>query len=122
MGSKKQNQPLSKTKSTPLVGQFFHSIKDGGVNWQGNVIGNPEPGWYLVQLYEWLLGEPNVQRLVKFEDMTGWLFYDTTEQMQFSYEYGVAREGGPFRTTKDTAPPPLPLTPEDTKVRFMKKM
>ena len=34
-----------------LVGQYFHSIEDGYLQWQGTVIGNPEPGWYLLQLF-----------------------------------------------------------------------
>ena len=86
-------------KTTAFVGMYFHSIgKDSGkVEWQGMVIGNPEPGWYLLQLFEWAMGEPNVCRLVLIEDMEHWLFYDTAAAMKFSYEHGAAREGGPFR-------------------------
>jgi hypothetical protein len=87
----------TKKQDTNLIGQFFHSIEDGKINWQGVVIGNPLPGWYLVQLYEWLMGEPNVQRLVKIEEMHTWLFYDSSESMVYSYDHGVAREGGPYR-------------------------
>jgi hypothetical protein len=97
----KKATPINDQK-TELVGQFFHSIKDGQVHWQGSIIGNPEPGWYLLQLYEWGFGQPNVQRLVKIEDMAGWLFYDTTEGMQYSYDHGVAREGGPYRKEMKT--------------------
>jgi hypothetical protein len=88
----KQKVNINKSNvSTALVGQFFHSIQNGKLEWQGNVIGNPEAGWYLVQLFEWLMGEPNVQRLVRFEDMTEWFFYDDAEQMIYSYEYGAAK-------------------------------
>lgn len=82
-----------------LIGQFFHSIgKDTGkIQWQGCIIGNPEPGWYLVQLFEWAMGEPNVRRLVRIEDMEGWLFYPDGEAMTHSYEYGIARAGGNYR-------------------------
>ena len=48
-----------------LKGHFFHSYnKDGLVEWQGKVIGNPEPGIYLVQLYEWLVGAESCRKLV----------------------------------------------------------
>jgi hypothetical protein len=39
------------------------------------VIGEPHPGWYLVQLFDWTSGEPTLQRLVPIEKMIGWLFY-----------------------------------------------
>jgi len=95
----------SKTKSaaavasSALLGQFFHSIgkDDNQVEWQGVIIGNPEPGWYLLQLFEWAMGEPNVRRLVRIEDMEHWLFYEDAEAMKFSYDHGSAREGGPYR-------------------------
>lgn len=43
-------------KSTSLVGMFFHSVskESGYIEWQGVVIGNPEPGWYLLQLFSWI--------------------------------------------------------------------
>jgi len=75
---------------TRLVGQCFHSIEDERICWQGMVIGSPEPGWYLLQLYEWAMGSPNVQRLVRIEDMRDWMFYDDHDQMTYSYEYGAA--------------------------------
>ncbi len=82
-----------------LVGQYFHSLgkDDGKVEWQGVIIGNPEPGWYLVQLFEWLMGEPNVRRLVRIEDMADWLLYEDAKSMKFSWDKGLAREGGKYR-------------------------
>jgi hypothetical protein len=47
------------------------------------VIGEPHPGWYLVQLFEWASGEPSVQRLVPIEKMIGWLFYPDAAAMTF---------------------------------------
>ena len=86
---RKTNQPLQ--RGNFLAGKFFHSLgEDGKVKWQGFVLGSPEPGWYLVQLFEWLMGEPNVCKLVQFEEMSKWLFYQDQESMIFSYEYGVA--------------------------------
>jgi hypothetical protein len=88
--STKSNRPEI-FKEPSLVGCFFHQIKDEKVGWQGVVVGRPEPGLYLVQLFEWLMGEPNVRRLVKVEDMANWLFYEDGEQMVHSYDYGVAK-------------------------------
>jgi hypothetical protein len=89
------------TKDSRPVGMFFHSLKDGEVHWQGTVLSSPEQGWYLVQLFEWFSGSPNVCRLVRFEDMQDWLFYPDCEAMKFSYEYGAAREGGPYNKKED---------------------
>ena len=86
------------TDVNPLLGQFFHSLgADKKIEWQGCVIGSPEPGWYLVQLFEWTMGEPNVRKLVPLEDMEHWLFYKTAEEMKFSYDKGIARLGGKYR-------------------------
>lgn len=85
-----------KTKVSPLpkldlVGHFFHSLKDGKIHWQGRVVGHPEPGIYLVVLFEWLMGEPNVEYLVRVNQMMGWMFYPDQETMIHSYKHGVAR-------------------------------
>lgn len=86
-------------KATSLIGNYFHSIgKDTGkVEWQGVVISRPMPGWYLVQLFDWIVGDPSVRRVVKLDDMESWLFYPDAEVMRFSYEHGTAREGGCYR-------------------------
>ena len=94
--------PSNASQLTPpnaLVGHFFHSLgkNTSQIEWQGVVIGNPLPGWYLVQLYEWIAGSRSVQRLVKIEDMESWLFYESSEEMEFSYEQGTARIGGIYR-------------------------
>lgn len=67
-----------------LVGKYFHSANETNkIEWQGVVIGEPHPGWYLVQLFEWTSGEPTVQRLVPIEKMIGWLFYSDASTMAF---------------------------------------
>jgi hypothetical protein len=67
-----------------LVGKYFHSATETNkIEWQGVVIGEPHPGWYLVQLFDWTSDEPNVQRLVPIEKMIGWLFYPDAEAMAF---------------------------------------
>ncbi len=94
--------PLMATKAKKtnkgMVGLFLHSLDaDKQIQWQGYVAGNPEPGWYLVQLIDWMVGQPSVQRLFKIEEMHTWLFYPTAEDMKYSWEHGTAREGGPYR-------------------------
>ena len=81
-----------------LMGQCFHSIhpESGQIEWQGIIIGNPEPGWYLVQLFEWVTGAPNVRRLVRIDDLRGWLLYGNAEMMKESFDHGAARAGGPY--------------------------
>jgi hypothetical protein len=76
------------TKTEKLVGKYFHSASENNkVEWQGVVIGEPHPGWYLVQLLEWASGEPSVQRLVPIEKMTGWLFYPDRDAMMSRSTY-----------------------------------
>lgn len=81
----------------PLVGQFFHTFKthpDGCrvVNEQGNVVGRVSDGVYLVQLFEWLMGEPVHREIKKLDDMLDWQFYPDVEAMVFEYEYrGLAK-------------------------------
>ncbi len=65
-----------------LVGKYFHSANENNkIEWQGVVIGEPQSGWYLVQLFEWTSGEPTEQRLVPIEKMIGWLFYPDADAM-----------------------------------------
>src|ERR1041384_1672747 len=73
------------TKTEKLVGKYFHSANETNkIEWQGVVIGEPHPGWYLVQLFEWASGDPSVQRLVSIEKMTGLSFYPDADAMTFS--------------------------------------
>lgn len=96
-----KNNHLTDVSSGALLGRFFHSLgEDGKIEWQGSVLANPFQDWYLVQLFSWLDGNPNVQRLVRIEDMKSWLFYEDTETMQYSYEHGVARAGGKYRDSE----------------------
>ena len=76
-----------------LIGKFFHSLKDGDICWQGQVLSEIKNDYYLVQLYEWLLGSPNKQVLVPFSVMVTWQFYDTAEQMEYQYEETKRKEG-----------------------------
>jgi hypothetical protein len=78
-----------KPKSDCLVGRFFHSIDGGKISWQGVVIGRISDERYLVQLFEWAMGEPSVQRIVSASEMSPWLFYSDADEMRHSYEHGT---------------------------------
>lgn len=73
-------------KPVPLVGQYFHSFQNEKIQWQGAVIGNPESGWYLLQLCEWFFGEPVNRRLVRIEDMKNFIFYADSDEMKEAYD------------------------------------
>ena len=76
------------TKAEKLVGKYFHGANENNkVEWQGVVIGEPNPGWYLVQLFDWATGEPSVQRLVPIGKMNAWLFYPDRDAMTSSSTY-----------------------------------
>ena len=94
--TRKQDKPFDSENG--LVGRFFHSLDSNSqVEWQGYVRAWIEPGWYVVQLFEYAGGEPNIQRVVTIQQMSGWIFYQDGEEMVHSYDYGACRYGGPFR-------------------------
>ena len=61
----------------PLVGKYFHSVKDGTVHWQGKILSEVHEHRYLVQLFSWLDGAATNQEIVKLDDMSDWRFYLT---------------------------------------------
>lgn len=61
----------------PLVGKYFHSIKNGQVHWQGKVVSELPDSKYLVQLFSWLDGAPTNQEIINLSDMENWRFYAT---------------------------------------------
>jgi len=76
-----------------LVGLYFRTFSTLGkikpenfeIHCQGIVVGNPEPGWYLAQLFEWMYGsELNIQ-LVTLEDMADWRFF--VDKSAFDADY-----------------------------------
>ena len=89
-------QPDPVTSSTePLTGKWFHPCRTEQpcgcriLQWQGHVIAMVGPGLYLVQLYDFIMGEASDQRLIRTSRMAdeGWTFYDTKEDMVFAYEH-----------------------------------
>lgn len=81
-----------KKETTPLVGRGFHSVnEDGEIRNQGVVVEKIESGWYLVRLFDWLLGQPCSERLVNFAEMKSFIFYENCEQMRDAYDSGLAK-------------------------------
>ena len=81
----------SKVPSDPLIGRYFRSkvrstLPDGkektSVAWIGFVIGSPQPGYYVVQLMDWMTAKPCVERLVRIEDMIIWEFYRNMKELR----------------------------------------
>ena len=70
-----------------LTGKFFHSFTEKGViRWQGKILDHADPCTYLVQLYEWVVGEPSCQQFVDVEEIAGWAFYDDHDAWVDAYE------------------------------------
>lgn len=68
-----------------LEGKFFHFFKDNKVEWQGYIVSEPKDGYFIIQLFDWILGYPSNQKLIKIDDMIGWNLYDTDEEMNEAY-------------------------------------
>ena len=72
---------------SPLVGKWFHSFGESGtVKWQRTVLSQINSEVFLVQLYEWIVGEATYQKLVKLSEMLEWNFYDTNEDMKDAFK------------------------------------
>ena len=82
----------------PLVGKWFHTTTKclcGATRpvWQGQILSSPSTDVLLVQLYEWLMGEPSGQELISLDDFMSRrpLLYDSDKDMRYSTEYGNLR-------------------------------
>jgi excisionase family DNA binding protein len=65
------------------VGKFFHSFSaEGKLSWQGQIVGKPHPGFYLVELFSWMTGSPDGGKVIPIEDIArNWKIYETSEEM-----------------------------------------
>jgi hypothetical protein len=81
----------------PLVGRYFHIWGDDGcISRQGRVVAQIDPAHYLVQLYDWIVGEANTMHVYTLDDMTvgkadrapgAWQFYESHEHWRFWMEH-----------------------------------
>ena len=66
-----------------LEGLWFHSKNECGETiWQGKVIERINEKVYIVQLYEWLLGQESCMKLVFIDNMINWDFYISADDMR----------------------------------------
>lgn len=66
-----------------FVGMYLHiPDKDGDVVLQGRIISRPEERIYIVQLFEWLIGDISYCVLVNIDDMESWRFFPTIDEMR----------------------------------------
>ena len=86
--------PYSQQKPL-LVGKYFHGFVDDRLNWQGQILGYVQDGYFLVQTYDWIIGDPDTQYLVNITGMADWVFYDSASEMEDEYERKYARKGKP---------------------------
>ena len=86
-----------------MVGLFFLELNEQNEpQRQGYVIRKINDEIYAIQLFDWLLGDESIVRLVKIEDMMTWHFYSSNEQMLFQMEHrnnGVKRDNPEFDKT-----------------------
>lgn len=85
------------TSTHPLVGRCFHIFgADKRVERQGCVVAPVGEGLFLVQYFEWMMGEANTLEIVQVADMVSrspssrgpgyWQFYEDHEHMNHWYE------------------------------------
>jgi hypothetical protein len=76
----------AKRVKDPLVGKYFHSVKEDRktIEWQGEITARVGDS-YLLQLFEWVAGYESNQSLVPIADLNYWKFYDSAEEMNNHY-------------------------------------
>lgn len=76
-----------------LVGSWFHRIEGDEVLWDGVVVGEVQPGKYLLEIRRGLGERVGPQVVMPIEELGGFRFYDTEEKMTQAYvEFVVSQE------------------------------
>lgn len=69
--------------SGSLVGSYFH----GAHQQQGRVVARLGDSRYLLEFYDWVMGEPMFQQIMDIDEMIDdWYYYDTPEWMRFHHD------------------------------------
>ncbi len=67
--------------TSPPVGDYFLVFNEhGDYQERGRIIGNPEPGFFLCQLYTGAMDRPSSRQLVPIAECVSWLLFETHEQ------------------------------------------
>jgi len=83
-------------RNSSLVGQFFHTTNNCScgrriADRQGHIIKEPADGVLLIEVFEWVLGEPNGRELItlsKFMDMNP-ILYANSSDMRYGHDHGA---------------------------------
>ena len=77
----------TKKAKDPLVGKYFHSVKEDRttIEWQGEITARIGDN-YLLQLFEWIMGGESNQTIIPAADMVYWRIYDSAEEMNYHYD------------------------------------
>jgi hypothetical protein len=74
--------------ATGLVGRFFHAFDQHGfVQFQGRVVSQIDETHYLVQFYEWIVGEANTIHIRTLAQMLEWQFNEDADHWRFWFEH-----------------------------------
>jgi hypothetical protein len=70
---------------------FFHTFDTNGrIESQGLIIAEDLFGFYLVQYFEWIMGEPSSEELIHKNDTAAWRWYESAEEMRDAYSLQAA--------------------------------
>lgn len=99
------------TAPNGLVGKAFHIFgKDQEISRQGIVVAQADPGFYIVQYFDFIVGNPSTMEVVNINAMTvspvadngsypesracgAWQFHEDTDHMNSWYEDWERRAG-----------------------------
>jgi hypothetical protein len=81
---------MNVSEVTEFEQTFFHTFEDGKISQQGRIIEEDMPGLFLVQFFEWIMGEPSSEQLIYVSDMKAWRWYASAEEMRDAYDLQAA--------------------------------
>ena len=76
-----------------LIGKFFHSWRDGQIEWQGKVTAVFGDSHIMVLLFDWAWGNPSEEKLVPLSETRDWSFYPNAKAMRRASWEIQARQG-----------------------------
>lgn len=77
-----------KIENNVLVGLWFLTHEsDGKKEFQGQILSKLENNIYLVQLYDWLLGQASTMKLFPLDKLLSADFYSTVEDLKEDIKY-----------------------------------
>jgi hypothetical protein len=75
------------------VGQYFLTLDDErNLDFHGQIIGCPEPGFYIAQFFSAFTNAPTNCEIRQLAQMADWKFYPSTEQLLLACRHYNAGE------------------------------